>query len=202
MGEDGRPLTATLPRVLSWIWIGVAALLLLDLAVNGSDTASLVAAGVLLLTVGGVYVMWLRPRIVPGEEGVRVVNPLRETLVPWSAFTWADVTDVVRVHAGGAVVRSWALRETKRSKVRENLRRANGYSDADPIAESDPRDLRPAELHAKRLREIAERRKARPSGGAASAGADAREVVTVVSPDAVAALAVPLAILAVVALLT
>lgn len=200
MGDDGKPLTATLPRVLSWIWIGIAALLLLDLAFNGSDAASLAAAGVLLLTVGGAYVMWLRPRIVPGEEGVRVVNPLRETLVPWSEFTWADVTDVVRVHAGGTVVRSWALRETKRSKVRENLRRANGYSDTDPIAESDPRDLRPAELHAKRLREIAERRKARPSGGGGAARTTGG-VVTAVSPDAVAALAVPVALLAVVALL-
>ncbi len=188
-----------MPRVLAWIWIGIAALLLLDLAFNGSDAASLVAAGVLLLTVGGAYVMWLRPRIVPGEEGVRVVNPLRETLVPWSEFTWADVTDVVRVHAGGTVVRSWALRETKRSKVRENLRRANGYSDADPIAESDPRDLRPAELHAKRLREIAERRKAKPSDGGAARTAGG--VVTAVSPDAVAALAVPVVLLAVVALL-
>ncbi|WP_017538598.1 MULTISPECIES: PH domain-containing protein [Nocardiopsis] len=197
MGDDGKPLTATLPRVLSWIWVGVAALLLLDLALNGSDTASLVAAGVLLLTVGGVYVLWLRPRVVPGQDGVRVVNPLRETFVPWSEFTWADVTDVLRVHAGGTVVRSWALRETKRAKVRENLRRAGGYSDTDPVAESDPRELRPVELHAKRLREIAERRKARPSGGTERA----EGVVTAVSPDAVAALALPVALLAAVALL-
>ncbi|MFW5420349.1 PH domain-containing protein [Nocardiopsis sp. CNT-189] len=191
-----KPFTAPVPRLLSWAWIVLAGLLLLDLAVRGRDSSSLIAAAVLLITVGGVYVLWLRPRVAPSEEGVRVVNPLRETFVPWSAFTWSDVTDVLRVHAGETVVRSWALRETRRAKVRENLRRAGGLADGDPIGDGDPRTMRPVELHALRLRELAERQKARPSAGAGEA-----PVGPVWSPDAVGALAGPVALLLVVLVL-
>ena len=202
-----KPFTAPAARVLGWVWLAVVALLMVDLALKGSDRSALVAAAVLLMTAGGAYVLWLRPRIVPTEQGVRVVNPLRDTFVPWSAFTWADVTDVLRVHAGERVVRSWSLRETKRAKVRDNLRRAGDRFALDDDA--DPRDLRPVDLAARRLREEAERRKARSeaAGGAAgdasagSGAAMAAEPTTVWAPDAVAALALPIFLLVMVLLL-
>ncbi|MFC7744078.1 hypothetical protein ACFQXA_28495 [Nocardiopsis composta] len=125
-----------------------------------------------------------------------MVNPLRETFIPWSAFTWTDVTDVLRVHAGDTVVRSWALRETRRAKVRENLRRAGGLVDGDPVGDGDPRTMRPVELHALRLRELAERQKARQSDGGGQ-----RPVGPVWSPDAVGALAGPVALLLVILML-
>ncbi|WP_460858377.1 PH domain-containing protein [Nocardiopsis coralliicola] len=200
--DDATPLAPTVPRVLAWVWLGVVALLLIDLAVRGRDSASLIAAAVLLFSAGVAYVLWLRPRVVPGADGVKVVNPLRDTFVPWSAFTWADVTDVVRVHAGSTVVRSWALRETKRAKVRENLRRDSGLSDRDPVADADPRDLRPAELQALELRRAAERRKAAvPDPAAARSGAAPGGVVAGWAPDAVGALGGPVALLLVILLL-
>ncbi|TQN32944.1 PH (Pleckstrin Homology) domain-containing protein [Haloactinospora alba] len=184
-----RPITAPLSRFLGWAWVVLAALLLVDLALNGAGRQSLVAGAVVLLTVGGAYVLWLRPRVVPALSGVRLVNPLRETFVPWPAFTWADVTDVLRVHAGERVFRSWPLRETKRARVRQNLRRANGYADA---PDEDPSRMRPAELAAKQLRDEAERCRARPGAGG---GSDTEEPVTSWSPDALAALGIPVVLL-------
>ncbi|PSK97020.1 PH (Pleckstrin Homology) domain-containing protein [Murinocardiopsis flavida] len=194
-----KPLFAPFSRVLGWVWVVVAALLLIDVLLNGRDHASVIAAAVLLVTLGGDYVLWLRPRVVPTEAGVRIINPMREAFVPWSAFTWADVTDVLRVHAGDQVFRSWPLRETKRAKVRENLRRADGPIDLG--ADTDVRDLRPVELAARQLREEAERRKARSAppageGGVATAeGAVAGEPAVLWSPDAVVAVGVPLLLL-------
>ncbi|WP_067968679.1 PH domain-containing protein [Nocardiopsis trehalosi] len=210
MGGSVKPLTAPASRVLAWVWIGAVVLLMGDLALRGSGASSLVAAAVLLVSVGGVYVLWLRPKVVPTERGVRLVNPLRDTFVPWSAFTWADVTDVLRVHAGDRVYRSWPLRETKRAKVRENLRREGDRFALDDGA--DPRDLRPVDLAARNLRAEAERRKARPAatadggavpgaeGAAGVEGADAP--VTVWAPDALVALGVPLVLLVAVLLFT
>ncbi|WP_393916639.1 PH domain-containing protein [Halostreptopolyspora alba] len=193
---------------MAWLGVGLAALLMVDLATSDTDAGRLVPGAALLCAVGGVYVLWLRPRVVATEHGVRLVNPMRETFVPWSAFTWADVTDVVRVHAGDRVFRSWPLRETSRRKVRDNLRRAGGH--VDPTPEEDPRTMRPMDAAAKRLREEAERRRAALGDGTEAGRPDERPregtgfpgaPVTRWSPDSVAALAGPLVLLLAAALL-
>ncbi|QBI52431.1 hypothetical protein EKD16_03100 [Streptomonospora litoralis] len=212
-----KPLSSPASRVLGWGWVAVVALLLVDLAFRGSGASSLVAGSVLLITVGVAYVLWLRPRVVPGAEGVRLVNPLRDTFVPWSVFTWADVTDALRVHAGEDVYRSWSLRETRRARVRENLRRADDGSGVAAQADDDPRSMRPVDHAARQLREEAQRRRAQPTAGsvpgeaAASASEDAapdgggrgapRTPSTVWAPDAVAALGIPVFLLIMVLLL-
>lgn len=197
-----KTLFAPLSRILGWLWAVVALLLLVDVAVNGGDRASLIAGAVLLVTLGLDYVCWLRPRVVPTEAGVRVINPMREAFIPWNAFTWADVTDVLRVHAGDQVFRSWPLRETKRAKVRDNLRRAEGLVDVmEEMEEKDPRDMRPVDLAARQLREEAEKRKAQPpavvSEGAVATDAEpaVAEPTVLWSPDAIVALGVPLFLL-------
>ncbi|GAB3461722.1 hypothetical protein GCM10027570_47740 [Streptomonospora sediminis] len=190
-----KPLVSPMSRVLGWGWVAVVALLLVDLVLNGDGASSMFAGAVLLFTVGGAYVLWLRPRVVPTDEGVRLVNPLRETFVPWSVFTWADVTDVLRVHAGDRVYRSWPLRETKRAKVRENLRRA-GDGPVPALDEgTDPRSLRPVDFAARQLREEAERRKAQPQHGSGDGATVQREPATVWAPDAAAALGIPVFLL-------
>ncbi|GAB3208972.1 PH domain-containing protein [Marinactinospora thermotolerans] len=176
-----RPFTQPLPRVLGWVWIAIVAVNLVDLALRGRTYAAVVAAALLVFSVGVTYVLALRPKVVATEEGVRVVNPLREAFIPWQAFTWADVTDVLRVHAGDRVFRSWPLRETKRAKVRDNLRRADGYVE---LAEEDPRRMRPVDFVARQLRDEAEKRKARPLSEQA-------EPTVVWSPDAIVALGAP-----------
>ncbi|MFL1430036.1 MULTISPECIES: PH domain-containing protein [unclassified Nocardiopsis] len=150
-------------RILAVGWAVIAALLLVDLFARGQAADVRLYGAVLVASVALVYLVWLRPRIVVTERGLRVINPLRETFVPWAAVRWVDVVDVLRVHTTDGIVRSWPLRETKRSRVRDNMRREGGFMDGP--AEEDPREMRPMDRAALQLRQDAERHKARPLSG-------------------------------------
>ncbi|WP_344972594.1 PH domain-containing protein [Salinactinospora qingdaonensis] len=219
-----KPLTRPLPRVLGWCWLGLVALNLLDLALRGRTSAALVAGAVLLASAGVAYVVALRPKLTPTEAGVWLVNPLRDVFVPWSALTWVDVTDVLRVHTDGRVFRSWPLRESRPAKVRDNLRSVEAGMTQPPEDTADRADAaaasrppRPVDAMAQWLREEAQRRKAQPPAGrpegGVSGGAEADggapthpgseaggEPAPRWAPDALAALLVP-AVLLVAALL-
>ncbi|MCY9785804.1 PH domain-containing protein [Nocardiopsis sp. EMB25] len=155
---------STSSRVLALVWVVIAALLLVDVFLRGEGRSAWIATAVLVASIAGVYLMWLRPRVVSTPRGLRVINPVRETFVPWAAVVWVDVTDVLRVHTPGGIVRSWPLRETKRAKVRENLRRDSGLAD-EPDDDADPARQRPVDVVASQLRRDAERHKARPLSG-------------------------------------
>lgn len=150
-------------RVMGVVWTVIALLLLIDVLSRGEGRMAWIAGALLLASVAGVYIMWLRPRVVSTERGVRMINPLREVFVPWSAVEWIDVLDVLRVHTAAGMVRSWPLRESKRSKVRENMRRDSGHIDTD--VDDDPKKARPVDIMARDLRRDAERYRARPLGG-------------------------------------
>ncbi|GAA0980288.1 MULTISPECIES: PH domain-containing protein [Nocardiopsidaceae] len=155
---------STFSRAAAIVWIVIAVLLLLDVLWRGEGRSSWIAGALLVASIAAVHLVWLRPRVVSTERGMRVVNPLRETFVPWSAVVWVDVTDVLRVHTPGRIVRSWPLRETKRQRVRDNMRRDAGFLDPGQDDE-DPASMRPVDLAARQLRQDAERYKARPLSG-------------------------------------
>ncbi|GAA1437671.1 PH domain-containing protein [Nocardiopsis tropica] len=155
---------STFSRAAAIVWIVIAVLLLLDVLWRGEGRSAWIAGALLVASIAAVHLVWLRPRVASTERGVRVVNPLRETFVPWSAVVWVDVTDVLRVHTPGRIVRSWPLRETKRQRVRDNMRRDAGFLDPGQDDE-DPASMRPVDLAARQLRQDAERYKARPLSG-------------------------------------
>ena len=109
-----------------WAWAAFAVLLLVVLAVGHHDHVALVTAAVVLAITGIMYACALRPRIVAGPAGVTVVNPLRVHVLPWPAVIRVDVVHNVRVHyrvpAGEAVVHSWAVQSSGRSRTRSELR--------------------------------------------------------------------------------
>lgn len=154
---------STSTRLMAAAWVVIAVLLLLDVLIRGEGRQAWIAGAVLAGSVAVVYLVWLRPRVVVTERGLRVINPLRETFVPWAAVQWVDVTDVLRVHTRQTIVRSWPLRETKRAKVRDNMRRDAGF--LDPDEGEDPTQMRPVDLAARQLRQDAERYKTRPLTG-------------------------------------
>ncbi|QRN80775.1 MAG: PH domain-containing protein, partial [Nocardiopsis sp. BM-2018] len=80
-GSDGAPTThySTSSRVMAIGWVVIAVLLLLDVVLRGQDRMAWIAGAVLVLSIAVVYVVWLRPRVVSTERGIRLVNPLRET---------------------------------------------------------------------------------------------------------------------------
>jgi uncharacterized membrane protein YgcG len=125
--EAFRPPAAV---VIWWVWVLFAAGNLVDLAVQGRDHVSLIAAGTLLLITGIVYVAVLRPRMVADPDGLTIVNPLTDHRIGWAAVTGADPADLLRVRCewpdGGQTRRrsiyAWAVHSSRRRQVSAELR--------------------------------------------------------------------------------
>ena len=116
--------------VLSWAWLIVAVIILIDLAVQGRNYPALVTAFVVIAISTVVYGCAWRPCIVADSTGVTVANPLRDHRVPWLAVTNVDVVNSVRVHCApepgsdtGKIVYSWAVQASP-SSARRAARRA------------------------------------------------------------------------------
>jgi hypothetical protein len=116
--------------ILSWAWFVVAAIILVDLAVQGRDHVALVTAAAVLVVTGVVYACAWRPKIVADSDGISLINPVRDHRVPWAAVVKVDVVNAVRVHctpapgaAGGKVLYSWAVQSSPRSARKATLRR-------------------------------------------------------------------------------
>jgi len=116
--------------ILSWAWFVVAAIVLVDLAVQGRDHVALVTAVVVLVITGIVYACAWRPKIVADSAGISLINPVRDHRVPWLAVVKVDVVNAVRVHctpapgaARGKVLYSWAVQSSPRSARKAALRR-------------------------------------------------------------------------------
>src|ERR1700727_2974766 len=82
----GGPQTFRSPTavVIWWVWLLFAVANLIDLAVQGRDHESLVAAAILVMVTGVAYVTAQRPRIIAGQAGVTVANPMRDHHVGWA----------------------------------------------------------------------------------------------------------------------
>src|SRR5438105_3928400 len=120
---QARVFRSTGALVGGWVWMVFAALNLLDLAVRGRDTASLVATAVLLTGCGIAYVAGIRPRVTADDSGVRVRNPFRDTELPWRSVRRVDATDAVRIHYAGPdsadqVVTAWSLPHSARARAK------------------------------------------------------------------------------------
>ena len=94
-----KPQTFRSPTALVvWVvWLLFAVGNWIDLAVQGRDHASVVAAAVLLLATGVAYVTAQRPRVIVDDAGMTVKNPVRDHRISWSAITDVDLMDLLRV---------------------------------------------------------------------------------------------------------
>ena len=96
--QNGRQVFRSVGAVVVWwIWVLFAVGNLIDLAVQGRDHLSLVAAFILLFVTGIVYITALRPRIIADEDGLTIANPVRDHRVSWATVAGADPTDLLRV---------------------------------------------------------------------------------------------------------
>jgi hypothetical protein len=121
--------------VVVWIvWLLFAVGNWIDLAVQGRDHASAVAAAILLLATGAVYVAAQRPGIIADDAGMTIRNPLRDHRIGWAAVTKVDLADLLRVHCdrGGEehakVIHAWAVPYSRRRRFAAEVkaRRASG----------------------------------------------------------------------------
>jgi len=132
--DGAAPLTLRSPfaAAIWWVWLVFALANLVDLAVQGRDHFSVVAAFILLLVTGVVYTTAQRPRIIAGDDRLTIVNPVREHQICWAAVTAVEATDLVRVRCewpaddaagrGNRVIYSWAVGSSRRRQANAELR--------------------------------------------------------------------------------
>jgi len=116
--------------VVWWLWALFAVANLVDLAVQGRDHLSLVAAFILVFITGVMYVTALRPRVIAGVDGLTIVNPVRDHQIGWASIARADSTELLRVRCewldgdstGRRVIYAWAVHSSRRRKVAAEMR--------------------------------------------------------------------------------
>jgi Bacterial PH domain len=137
-----QPKTFRSPTALVvWVvWLLFAVGNWIDLAVQGRDHASVVAAAVLLLATGAAYVTAQRPRIIADDAGVTIRNPLRDHRIGWAGVAEVDLVDLLRVHCawGGPpgaapadrehhkVISAWAIHYSRRRQFAAEARARRG----------------------------------------------------------------------------
>lgn len=145
-GAAGEVQTFRSPTALViWVvWLLFAVGNWIDLAVQGRDHASAVAAAILLLATGIAYVTAQRPRIIADRDGVTVRNPVRDHRIGWAAVAKVDLLDLLRLHCEwGAptdqqgkhtkIISAWAVHHSRRrqfvaeAKARRGARRRGGF---------------------------------------------------------------------------
>jgi hypothetical protein len=127
--------------IVVWVvWLLFAVGNWIDLAVQGRDHTSVVAATVLLLATGVAYVTAQRPRIIADDTGVTVRNPLRDHRIGWAGVVQIDLVDLLRVHCawGGPpgavpadrehhkVISAWAVHYSRRRKMAAEAKARRG----------------------------------------------------------------------------
>jgi hypothetical protein len=160
------------------VWLLFAVGNWVDLAVQGRDHMSVVAAAVLLLATGAAYATAQRPRIIADEAGVTVRNPLRDHRIGWAGVAEVDLVDLLRVHCawGGPpgaapadrehrkVISAWAIHYSRRrqfaaeARARRGARRSTstfpvglGRSYGSTTLASDPATASSTEAEAERI---------------------------------------------------
>ncbi|MBV9207695.1 MAG: PH domain-containing protein [Actinobacteria bacterium] len=113
--------------VVIWVaWLLFAVANWIDLAVQGRDRTSAVAAATLLLGTGIAYVTAQRPRLIADAAGLTVRNPLRDHRIGWPAVVKAELRDLVRVHCTwdghSRVITAWAVQHSRRRQFAAEVR--------------------------------------------------------------------------------
>jgi hypothetical protein len=118
-----KPQTFRSPTaVVIWIvWLLFAVGNWIDLAIQGRDHLSAVAAAILLLATGVAYVAAQRPRIIADDAGMTIRNPLRDHRIGWTGVARVDLADVLRVHYEWGqhrkVISAWAVHYSRRRQL-------------------------------------------------------------------------------------
>lgn len=201
-------------RVAAYAWLAFAALNLADLlfGITGDASYSLMTFGVgtlLLLGCGVAYAVGLRPAIIGDEDAVTIRNPLRDVRAPWAAVRRIEGKSALTVRFTAqdgteTQTRAWVHQTSPRAqaKAEARSRKEEGRQEG-----ADLRGRTPAAFAAQQLNEIRDRQRPRTRSGAPDRAAAAKEAAeesargTITwSVPALAALGVPLAALAVIAI--
>jgi hypothetical protein len=142
LDDDRQVFRSPAARAIWWLWALFAVANLIDVAVQGRDHLSAVAACSLVLVTGIVYAAAQRPRIIADADGVTIVNPLREHRVGWSAVVGFDATELLRMRCSWLTedgresetrgLYAWAAHSSRRRQVAAQLRTQRQASGRSP----------------------------------------------------------------------
>lgn len=126
--------------IVWWVVVLFAVGNLIDLAVQGRDHMSLVAAGILVMGTGVAYVAGWRPRLVAAADGITIRNPLRDHHIPWPDVEKVDLADQLQVHVLAAEAKparkisAWSVHYSRRKAFAADAkaRRASARGDRAP----------------------------------------------------------------------
>jgi len=108
------------------VWLLFAVGNWIDLAVQGRDHASVVAAAILLLATGVAYVTAQRPRVLVDDAGLTIKNPVRDHRISWAAVTDVDLMDLLRVHCTlgerKKKISAWAVHYSRRRQLSADVK--------------------------------------------------------------------------------
>ncbi|MQY07384.1 PH domain-containing protein [Actinomadura macrotermitis] len=202
---------STAGRVAAWAWLVFALLNLLDLAFGLTgrtrfDRTTAVMGALLLFGCGIAYVLGFRPLVRGDEEGVTVRNPLRDVRAPWGSVREIAGDSALTVRFAGPdgrelKTRAWLLQTSPRAQAKAEQRLKKEGAAAVHAKGRTPAGHAAQQLNEARDRARAPSRSGAPGKAAQAAAADAPRTGTVEwSPEAIAALAVPLVLLVLAAL--
>lgn len=109
-------------RIIGGTVILVCAVGVVSLVVEGTVVTALTWSGLLLAIAACAWAFYLHPRVDLLPGGIRLVNPLRTLVLPWSAVTALDMRlGVTLVDTDGGKATAWALpssgRRTRRTSA-------------------------------------------------------------------------------------
>jgi hypothetical protein len=130
---DGREVfRSPIASVVWWIWVLFAVGNLIDLAVQGRDRLSVIAACTLFVITGIVYATAQRPKIIADDDGLTIINPVRDHRVGWPSVVGFDSTELLRVRclwtnpdgsdSDMRAIYAWAAHSSRRRRLAEEMR--------------------------------------------------------------------------------
>jgi hypothetical protein len=132
--------------IVWWVWVLFAVGNLIDIAIQGREHSSAVAAAILLFVTGVVYVTAQRPKVIAADEAVTLRNPLRDHLIGWGSITKFDTIDLLRVHCEWPgpdgprrkVFHAWAVQHSRRREMTTKARAARRSMRGTPFGSAPP----------------------------------------------------------------
>ncbi|WP_093836765.1 PH domain-containing protein [Streptomyces aidingensis] len=148
------------------VWLGG------DAVLRGDGRVPVVSLAALLVAVPLIVAMTLRPAVYAGERRIRIRNPFRTVVAPWSAVETVRARYSTELVAQGRTYQMWSIPVSLRARSRaqrHNQRLASGESPRRGlfgVSAPSPDDYQertaPADVAVRELRELAERHREEP----------------------------------------
>ncbi|MBM7437249.1 PH domain-containing protein [Streptomyces sp. HB132] len=187
--RSGAGLVSGALLLLLLVWLGV------DAVVRGSGWTPWLALAVMLTAIPLIVAFTLRPAVFADAERIRIRNPLRTIVLPWSdvAAVRAKYSTEIHTHSG-TKYQLWAVPVSLRERKRA-ARTAGRPAPGDPrgrtsvhtdVSDSQAR-MASADQTVGDLRELAEHAAAGPEKATATTTASVRWAYELIAPAAAGA---------------